>query len=448
VRSPRSLTFRARVTLLAATAVAVAIVLASLAAWFAARAELRDQVDTLLRNQAVGAQASTALDRPPIGGFGLRPFIDSQVTFQIVSSDGRLFAPNNQAVRLPVTEIERAAAAGRGDLRLRDVHVGGQHLRMVTVPTDRGIAIELARSLSEVDGALRGLGFVLTLVSGIGIALAVGVGLLVARGVIGPVERLTAAAEHVAQTEDFTTSIDIDRTDELGRLAASFNAMLATVHRSQLQQQQLVMDASHEMRTPLTVLRTNIEQLARDTEMPAEERARVLADLVDEVDDFSAMVGELVDLATDRTVAERVEVRLDRVVDQVVARLRRRAPALDVRVDSSPCTVLGDPSSIERACANVLDNARKWSPPDGSITVTLAAGVLTVRDHGPGIDDDDLPHVFERFYRAPAARSMPGSGLGLAIVDQVARTHGGTVTIARAPDGGTVVQLTLPEPGR
>ena len=211
--------FRTRVTLLAATAVAVAIVLASLAAWFAARAELRDQVDTLLRNQAVGAQASPALDRPPVGGFGLRPFIDSQVTFQIVSSDGTLFPPNGRGLRLPVTEIERAAAAGRGDLHLRDVHVGGHHLRMVTVPTDRGIAIELARSLSEVDGALRGLGFVLTLVSGVGIALAVGVGLLVARGVIGPVERLTAAAEHVAQTEDFTTSIDIDRTDELGRLA-------------------------------------------------------------------------------------------------------------------------------------------------------------------------------------------------------------------------------------
>jgi len=315
---------------------------------------------------------------------------------------------------------------------------------MITVPTDRNVAIELARSLSEVDGALRGLGFVLVLVSAIGIALAVGVGFLVARGVIGPVERLTAAAENVAQTEDFTTSIDIDRTDELGRLAASFNAMLAAVQRSQRQQQQLVVDASHEMRTPLTVLRTNIEQLARDTEMPTEERARVLADLVDEVDEFSAMVGELVDLATDRAVAERVEVRVDRIVDQVVARLRRRAPGLDVTVDSAPCTVLGDPSSIERACANILDNARKWSPPAGPIVVTLADGVLRVRDHGPGIDDGDLPHVFERFYRAPSARSMPGSGLGLAIVEQVARTHGGTVTIARAPGGGTIVELSLP----
>jgi two-component system sensor histidine kinase MprB len=204
------------------------------------------------------------------------------------------------------------------------------------------------------------------------------------------------------------------------------------------------MDASHEMRTPLTVLRTNIEQLARDDQMPREERTRLISDLVDEVDEFSAMVGELVDLATDRAVAERVEVRLDRVVEQVVARLRRRAPVLEVSAEISPCTVLGDPSSIERACANVLDNARKWSPPTGPIVVTLANGVLRVRDHGPGIDDADLPHVFERFYRAPAARSMPGSGLGLAIVDQVARTHGGTVTIARAADTGTVVELSLP----
>jgi two-component system, OmpR family, sensor histidine kinase MprB len=436
--------FRTRVTLLAATAVAVAIVLASLSAWFAARTELRNQVDGLLRNQASNVRDARFLNRVPDVGFRQRPFIDTQVDFQIVRSNGSVLRPTGQSLRLPVTNLEHEAALGHGSVRLRDVHVAGQHLRMMTVPTKQGVAIELARSLSEVDGALRGLGFVLTLVSAIGIALAIGVGLLVARGVIGPVERLTAAAEHVATTEDFSTFIDIDRTDELGRLAASFNAMLATVQRSQRQQQQLVMDASHEMRTPLTVLRTNIEQLARDIEMPSDERGRVLADLVDEVDDFSAMVGELVDLATDRTVAERVEVRLDRVVDQIVARLRRRAPGLTVNVTSSPCTVLGDPSSIERACANVLDNARKWSPPDGAIEVALVDGVLTVRDHGPGIDDDDLPHVFERFYRAASARSMPGSGLGLAIVDQVARTHDGTVTIARADGGGTVVALSLP----
>jgi two-component system sensor histidine kinase MprB len=438
--------FRTRVTLLAATAVAVAIVIASLAAWFAARTELRNQVDGLLRNQATQAQAAPFLDRPPLVGLGFgrsRGFLDSQVHYQFVSSDGRVFRGADETVHLPVTSIERNAASGHGSVRLRDVHVSGQHLRMITVPTDQG-AIEIARSLSEVDGGLRGLGFVLILVSGIGIALAVGVGLLVARGVIGPVERLTSAAEHVATTEDFSALINVDRTDELGRLAASFNAMLATVQRSQRQQQQLVMDASHEMRTPLTVLRTNIEQLARDTGMSTEERQRVLADLVDEVDDFSAMVGELVDLATDRTAAERIEVRLDRIVDQVVARLRRRAPGLVVTVESSPCTVLGDPSSIERACANVLDNARKWSPPEGPIEVVLAGGALTVRDHGPGVDDDDLPHVFERFYRAAAARSMPGSGLGLAIVDQVARTHGGTVAIARAEGGGTVVRLALP----
>ena len=436
--------FRTRVTLLAATAVAVAIVLASLAAWFAARTELRNQVDVLLRNQAPQAQAQRFIDGPPLSGFRSRGFLDNQVHFQFVESDGTVRRPLDQTVHLPVTSIERNAALGKGSIHLRDVHVSGQHLRLMTVPTNQGVAIEVARSLSEVDGALRGLGFILIIVSAVGIALAVGVGLLIARGVIGPVERLTAAAEHVATTEDFSTLIDVDRTDELGRLAASFNAMLVTVQRSQRQQQQLVMDASHEMRTPLTVLRTNIEQLARDAGMPPEERGRVLTDLVDEVDDFSAMVGELVDLATDRTVAERVEVRLDRVVDQVVSRLRRRAPGLAIEVDSSPCTVLGDPSSIERACANVLDNARKWSPPAGPIEVTLADGALTVRDHGPGIDDDDLPHVFERFYRAAAARSMPGSGLGLAIVDQVARTHGGTVAIARADGGGTVVRLALP----
>jgi two-component system sensor histidine kinase MprB len=434
--------FRTRVTLLVSTAVAVAIVLASLTAWFAARTELRSQVDGLLRDQVARSQRGALFDRLQ-GPVPLGPF-DSQVFFQIVGADGTVARPANQTVALPITAVERDAALGHGDVHLRDVHVSGRHLRMITVPTDRGFTIELARSLSEVDGALRGLAFLLLAVSGIGVAVAAGVGLLIARRVIGPVERLTDAAEHVATTEDFSTNINVDRSDELGRLATSFNAMLATISRSQHQQQQLVMDASHEMRTPLTVLRTNIEQLARDTGMPTEERARVLTDLIDEVDDFSAMVGELVDLATDRAVAERVEVRLDRVLDQVVARLRRRAPGLAVTVDAAPCTVLGDPSSIERACANIIDNARKWSPPAGPIEVSLANGVLRVRDHGPGIDDDDMPHVFERFYRAPAARSMPGSGLGLAIVDQVARTHGGLATIARAEGGGTVVQLSLP----
>jgi two-component system sensor histidine kinase MprB len=437
------MTFRARVTIFSATAVAIAIVLASTIAWFAARHELRAQVDGLLRTQAVGIESSRALDRP-VPGFGLRPFVDTQVDFQVVESNGSVFVPNNQSLRLPVSALERSAALGKGHVHLRDVHVSGQHLRMATVPTTRGVAIEIARSLSEVDGTLRGLAWLLLILSLIGIAIAIGLGLLVARGVIGPVERLTAAAEHVATSEDFSTAIEVDRKDELGRLAGSFNAMLATVQRLQQQQQQLVVDASHEMRTPLTVLRTNIEQLARDDQMPRDERERLISDLVDEVDEFSAMVGELVDLATDRAVAERVEVRLDRVVEQVVARLRRRAPVLEVSSEIAPCTVLGDPSSIERACANILDNARKWSPPTGPIAVTLANGVLRVRDHGPGIEDSDLPHVFERFYRAPAARSMPGSGLGLAIVDQVARTHGGTVTIARAADSGTVVELSLP----
>ncbi len=436
--------FRSRVTLLAATAVAIAIVLASLAAWFATRSELRKQIDNQLRTQAQGVQNANSLDRAPDPGLRLRPFIDSQVDFQILGSDGTRLQPGNQSVTLPVDTADKEAAQGDGDLRLRDVHVSGEHLRMITVPTDRGVAIQLARSLSEVDGTLRGLALVLILVSGVGVAVAIGLGFLVSRGVLGPVERLTEAAEHVATTEDFSTSITVDRTDELGRLATSFNAMLAAVQHSQQQQQQLVMDASHEMRTPLTVLRTNIEQLARDVQMPVDERQRILSDLVDEVDDFSATVGELVTLASDRASVERVEVRLDRVVEQVVARVRRRAPNLDVTVVSEPCTVIGDPSSIERACANILDNARKWSPPGGLIEVTLADGNLTVRDHGPGIDDDDLPHVFERFYRAAAARSMPGSGLGLAIVDQVARSHGGSVTVAAAAGGGTVVRLSLP----
>ena len=179
--------------------------------------------------------------------------------------------------------------------------------------------------------------------------------------------------------------------------------------------------------------------------MPAEERERLLADVVEQLAEMSELVAELV--ALDRVEdgdAEREDVRLDLVAGEAIDRVRRNRGGVTFVPDLEETVVNGVPGSIERAIGNLLDNAAKWSPPGGEVEVTVRDGEVVVRDHGPGIDEDDLPYVFDRFYRAPSARGQPGSGLGLAIVRQVAEAHGGQVTAERAEGGGTLVRLRLP----
>jgi two-component system sensor histidine kinase MprB len=238
----------------------------------------------------------------------------------------------------------------------------------------------------------------------------------------------------------------VERNDELGRLAASFNAMLHALSESRDQQQRLVTDASHELRTPLTSLRTNIEVLSRITEMDPDDRSRLLADLNIEMAELTNLVGELVDLATapGGTDEEQRDVRLDEIALQAVDRARFRS-GQHIEVDAEPTVVHARPVQLERAVTNVLHNACKWNPAgDGAIQVSVRRGRYEVRDHGPGIEPDDLPYVFDRFYRAPAARSTPGSGLGLAITKQVVESNGGRVWASAAPDGGAVVGFELP----
>jgi len=215
-----------------------------------------------------------------------------------------------------------------------------------------------------------------------------------------------------------------------------------------VQQRQLVADAGHELRTPLTSLRTNIEVLARQDDMPALDRECLLADAVAQLEELTVLVGDLVELAREDPAPAQddlTDVRLDDVVERAVERARLHAPELEIRIrENTPAVAIGNRALLERAVANILDNACKWSPPGGTIDVALAGGELSVRDHGPGIDPEDLPNVFDRFYRAPTARSMPGSGLGLAIVRNAALAHGGSVTAQPAPGGGTVIRLLLP----
>ena len=316
---------------------------------------------------------------------------------------------------------------------------------MLTIPLGGGYAVQVARSLEEVDSILGKIKRWLIALALVGIALAAGLGLLVARAVLAPVQRLTRTAEDVSETRDLSRRIDASGTDELSRLAATFNTMLAALEESARAQRQLVSDASHELRTPLTSLRTNIEVLARDEALPPHDREQLLRDVTEQLTEMTALIAELVELARgDQAPVEPEDVRLDLATADAIERTRRNRPGISFKPDLQESMVRGVPSTIERAISNLLDNAAKWSPPDGEIEVTVRDGELTVRDHGPGIDPDDLPFVFDRFYRAPSARGMPGSGLGLAIVRQVAEAHGGTVTAEAAEGGGTRMRLTLP----
>jgi len=439
--------FRARLAIAAAAAVALAVVLASAAVYLVVRNQLRGTVDNALRDRAVEIQHAplhaiqsgddTFIEPgPALGG--------AQGYFQVVSASGETIRPPNETVELPVDGDVRAVAAGGRDAFLSDGRVSDVHVRMITVPYAQGFAVQIARPLTEVDHSLSRIRTYLLVIAAIGIALAAALGLAVARTALAPVRRLTGATEKVTKTRDLSERIEASGTDELSRLAGSFNTMLAALEESTRAQQQLVGDASHELRTPLTSLRTNVEVLAGGHELPAEERQRLLRDIVEQLDEMTTLVSELSELARgELEPGEAEDVRLDLLTAAAVERTRRNRPGVRFETDFEESLVHGVPASIERALVNLLDNAAKWSPPDGRVEVAVKDGQVVVRDHGPGIDRADLPYVFDRFYRASSARGMPGSGLGLAIVRQVAESHGGEVRAEPADGGGTRMSLRL-----
>ncbi|HYZ92544.1 MAG TPA: HAMP domain-containing sensor histidine kinase [Actinomycetota bacterium] len=469
------MTVRARIAVLAACAVAVAVVVAAGVAFAVARNELRRGVDASLQRFAIERSPGIGSRIDDGGAFILRAdppadLPELQLVVQFISADGVKQAPLDQPIALPVAAGDVAVARGEKAAFLRDVTVSGKHFRMVTAPAPiapfraAGGAIQVARSLGEVDTALRGLGVVLFFVAlgGVGIAGALGLG--VARSALRPIGKLTEAAENVAATQDLDAPIAVERDDEIGRLASSFNSMLKALKQSRLQQQQLVTDASHELRTPLTSLRTNIEVLSRsDGELDPVERARILADLNSEMRELSNLVAELVDLATVGPSDEEMrDVRLDEVAAEVVERARRRT-GQRIDFEGSASVVRARPTQLARAASNVVDNACKFNSIERSsidtlgvrgaqrprsnghaVEVRVDGTRFEVRDYGPGINEDDLPYVFDRFYRSPAARALPGSGLGLAIVKQIVEDHGGHATASNAPDGGAVVAFELP----
>ena len=464
--------FRQRIVLATGAAVLVAIVLASVAVYVLVRSELRSQVDSELRNFAGGVFAvrieGTAGDKATVpmrqkynlkqivGGAGVKDIrvglpkdaLGGQLgSAQVVNSKGKVLGPTLAGPQLPVTARTVAVARGEEGAFFSDAEVNGDHARVYTRPVGNGRAVQAARSLNEVDDTLSRLTLILVAVCAAGVGLAIGLGLLVGRTALRPVARLTAAAEHVARTRDLSRRIQTgsSRRDELARLARSFNTMLGALERSLAAQRQLVADASHELRTPLTSLRTNVEVLADGERLAPAERERLLTDVVAQLEELTALVGDLVDLAREEEhPAAPEDVRFDLLVAAAVARAGRHWPELEFRTELEPTLVHADPSRLDRAVANLLANAAQWSPAGGAVEVELSGSELAVRDHGPGFAADELDHVFDRFYRSPTARGRPGSGLGLAIVRQVAETHGGGVAAANAPGGGALVRLRLP----
>lgn len=434
------MTFRTRLALASAVAVAAAIVVASLVTYAVVRAQLRDSIDDALRARAAEVivpdnERFTEFDLPDplLGGAGGYA--------QLVTGEGSVYRQADAKIPLP-SRSAREVADGKREPFFADATVAGLHVRILTTQFAPGIAVQIARPLDEVDRTLNRLAGFLAAISLGGIALAALLGLLVSRTAVSPVRRLTETTERVTATRDLSQRIDSAGRDELGRLADSFNSMLGALDESVRAQARLVADASHELRTPLTSLRTNIEVLQRADELPADERERMLDEIRSQAEELTELVTDLLDLSRSEE-AEAEDVQLDEVVESAIERTRRGSNGVVFAARLEPTTVHGVPSRLERAIANLLDNAVKWSPPDGAVEVTLSDGELQVRDHGPGIDPADLPRVFDRFYRAPAARGVPGSGLGLAIVRQVVDEHGGTVSVENARGGGARFRLRL-----
>ena len=419
------MSFRARIALLTAVAIAVTVAGASVAVWMIAKHELYSQLDSTLI-----FQAKSGLQGPFGGGNALTV---------VLSPDG----DRHGSPFVPVTARALKVANGTASGYYTNTKVAQTPVRELVLQAPGGGAVVTIAPLAPTTHALHRIRFWITLVGLIGIALAAGLAALVATAALRPVRRLTAAAENVAATGRLTERVEATGHDELGRLATQFNAMLTALESSVGAQRRLVADASHELRTPLTAVRTNID-LLREGKLPAEEEGHALDEASVELDALTRLVSDLVELARGEERQLRLEeVHLDDLVAASVERAQARAPQVTFVTALSPTQVTADPVLLERAVSNLLDNAVKYSPDGAPIEVSVRGGEVIVADHGPGIADEDLPRVFDRFYRAAAARSKPGAGLGLAIVREAAEAHGGRATAESSPSGARF-RLVLP----
>ncbi|MET7701762.1 HAMP domain-containing sensor histidine kinase [Streptomyces sp. NPDC005485] len=473
VRRFRSLPIRSRLAMLVAAAVAFGVAAVSVTCWFIVRGKLYDEIRDDLASAASRAQPPSILNgldacdesaesSTNTGGWRA----PSQSYIQIVKSNGKSCIFKGSPGKVKVTDSDTTVAknaSDEGTLR-NGTDTKGNSVRVLTVPlvidngpgnraVVQGYAVLYAFPLKGTDSTLNELALVLLVVSGIGVLGAGAAGLAVARAGLRPVDKLTDAVEHVARTEDLTIRIPVeeDSEDEIARLSRSFNSMASALASSRDLQQQLIADAGHELRTPLTSLRTNIELLTRSEEtgrpIPEADRKALLASVKAQMTELAALIGDLQTLSRSDAGQQANTVQVVALQDTVEAALRRarlRGPELSISADVQPWYVRAEPTALERAIVNILDNAVKFSPEGGTIDVVLKDGELTVRDHGPGIDAEELPHVFDRFWRSPSARALPGSGLGLSIVARTVQQSGGEVSLTPAEGGGTVATVRLP----
>ena len=432
-----------RVTILTTLAVGLSVAFVAFAAFMTARMQMQSTLDQSLLDRA---QKVATYDVPlnvevPSWALGAA---DIRILYFTSAGNYRTF-DDFPALRLGQPELEVATGSSPRSVRTI-VADDGERYRVVTVPArDPGQALVLAQSLEPQQRTLAKLGVVMLLFGLAGVIGAAAAGWAVARNGLRPVRRLTATVEAIAETEDLRP-LPVEGDDEIARLATAFNKMLVALAASRDRQRQLVADAGHELRTPLTSLRTNLDLLTQaGPDLPEAARAELLADVRAQIEELTTLIGDLVELARDDPTPAAIEtVHLDDIVERALARARRRAPGVTFEADIEPWSVVGEPTALERAVMNLLDNAAKWSPPGGTVRVRLTDGVLTVDDEGSGIAEADRPHVFERFWRSEESRSMPGSGLGLAIVAQVVTRHSGTVSVGSSPAGGARLTVQLP----
>lgn len=467
---------RTRLAVAASAAVALVAVCVCVASFFVIRYKLYQQLDQNLAQTATLIAQQHDYDKDYGVLTGECRFLGAPACAQIVpkaASDDP-----EKPYLLPVTRATRQVAAGElAPYNTSFTLPDGKPARMLTTHYGKGAAVQVAMRADIAERGVRQTAAILAVVGGAGVLLSAVGGYWVSRTGLAPVARLTATAERIAATRDARHRIELPPgppegsgrarkpgrfgrfkrfagfgrdggEDEVTRLATAFNTMLGELEESVAARRRLVADASHELRTPLTALRTNAELLARADLLNKAQRDRASGALARQLREVTGLVNDLIELARDEEPQPLVEdVALAPLVGHVVDAAREHWPGvvfvLDVSPDAAGLTLPGVPARLARLLTNLLDNAAKFSPPGGVVEVGLSSAYLTVRDHGPGISPEDLPHVFDRFYRAEKARSLPGSGLGLAMARQIARAHGAELSAERAPGGGALFRLTL-----
>lgn len=463
-RSPagwfRRVPLRGRLAVLTALAVTVAVAVSAFSCWLLVRGQLNTQAEDRLKSSIMHPPRPMnpiEVVRQFCGDHGPPPGLRQEAAATLVTSTGLLCTANRSdtgtAVRVTAEDEAVAAQEGGENWRYGSL-VNGTEVRVYTRNVADGVAVAVATPTSLVDKPLNDLAVRLAIVAACGVVMASSAGLLVARASLKPVDRLTDVVEHIARTEEVGTTIPVEGKDEIARLSESFNSMSTALANSRDRQTRLIADAGHELRTPLTSLRTNVDLLVRSDStgraLPPETRARLLGNMQAQMGELSTLIGDLLELsrpAGGRSGQEVSVVALHDIAARAVDRGRLRGPGLGFEVRLEPWYVRGNAHALERAVVNLLDNAVKYSPSGGTVDVLLSRGRLVVRDRGPGIAPEELPYVFDRFWRSPSSRQLPGSGLGLSIVAQTVRDSGGEVTLGPADDGGPGAMAVLTLPG-